>query len=144
MSTARTRCWSCGETFFKVDRYCPSCGKDSWNPPQGDAAARFRPVIGPQTPGSSDASSTVASGTRTAQTYVADDRQTTIAAGVVILATLAAMSFWFWFAIGIIGAIKEPDFGGSYLSAARIWIAFAVAVVGTVATWMIARSAVDA
>lgn len=101
-------------------------------------------MIGPQTPGSSDASSTVASGTRTAQTYVADDRQTTIAAGVVILATLAAMSFWFWFAIGIIGAIKEPDFGGSYLSAARIWIAFAVAVVGTVATWMIARSAVDA
>lgn len=103
MSTQRTTCWSCGESFFKSERHCPNCQADSWNPPQGPAAARSRPIMGPQT--YRPAAQTGASGAAaTSPVYVSaptyDGRQTTIAAGIGILATLAAMSFWFWFAIG--------------------------------------------
>ncbi len=62
-----------------------------------------------------------------------------IAAGVSILATLAALGFWFWFAIGLISAITNGDVMGG----GRVLVAFLASVVLTGLTWWIALKIVE-
>lgn len=125
------QCWSCKQMFPHEDRHCPNCGADAWNPPQGRSASGRAfdqiPV------------------TYTRTTGVVSTAAIT-AAGVVILATLALLSVWFWVAVWVLGAVNPPDGGESlvavrvvtlddYLSNGRVLISFVAAAFLTAVTW---------
>ncbi len=67
------------------------------------------------------------------------------AAGVIILATISAFSFWFGFSIGLLGVFNEPD--GSfregvvtedYFTRGRMLLSIVMAFVLTAITWAVA------
>ena len=75
---------------------------------------------------------------------------TTATAGILIIATLMASSFWFWLGIGLAAGSNSPEttvdtvFGTvvteSYVSTGRVWFAIAFSLVMTVVTWAIAKA----
>lgn len=132
-------CWSCGNRFNRADRHCPSCGSDSWNPPQGINATLTPPTSG----GLGPIRTGIHSNVQYVQASSGGGQQSTTAAGILILATLTAFGFWFGLVIGFINAINPPDLGGSAFSMGRASIAFFLAIVGTCITWALALRAVE-
>jgi uncharacterized membrane protein len=75
-------------------------------------------------------------------------------AGILIIATLMAFTFWFWFGIGVISAVNPPEatsesvFGdpvdGDYFSTARLLLAAGVSLVMTAITWAVAKEIAEA
>ncbi len=140
MSTERRRCWSCGVMFYRSDRYCPECGKDNWNPPQGQNATRSYSPVGSTATYRSESPATM------------DHHGQTIAAGIVIIATLLAFSFWFSVCLGAIGLFVQPDNASvyvgdpvatNYFTGLRLFWALFGSVILTVLTWVFAIRSVE-
>lgn len=127
-------CWKCGSQFARTTRHCPECGADSWNRPQGQAAALLKSP-------SAEAGNGVGISSHEMEALLHASRKS--ASGLMIVSTIAALGFWFWSAILAIGIVWEPSsspFGDDgYLSTARVITAVFVAIVLTWITWIIAE-----
>jgi hypothetical protein len=69
----------------------------------------------------------------------------TIAAGVVILATLTAFGFWFWITIAVIGVISDPGLGDfrDEVSGQQLFWASVISLLLTIGTWWAASKVND-
>jgi hypothetical protein len=81
-----------------------------------------------------------------------DHHGQTIAAGIVIIATLLAFSFWFSVCLGAIGLFVQPDNASvyvgdpvatNYFTGLRLFWALFGSVILTVLTWVFAIRSVE-
>lgn len=133
------QCWKCGSSFPSNERHCPDCGADSWNKPQGSAAAAIGSRISTfQASGSGYGANTP----QIQQVYAhADTTARTTAAGVWILATLTSVSFWAGVAIIFFDTVVNDPF--DTVSGLQYVISLAIAIGLTVGTWSVARGVVE-
>lgn len=134
-------CADCGAFIKGGESTCPKCGTAVAEPvlpqfnwePSDPSLARTRSVL-------------------TAQKGVTNRHSTTsapalTAAGVIILATISAFSFWFGVSIGVVGVFNEPDgtfregvTTEDYFTRSRMILSMLLAAVLTAITWAVALS----
>ncbi len=127
---AMRMCWSCGQRTPRFGQYCENCAADQWNPPAEATATQH--------------SWRTNDYARPADS-VSLSREAIMTAGIVIIATILLLTFWFLVAIGVMGGIFGPErvaVAGivlvEYLSPERALTGLVVALVMTVLSWWIA------
>jgi hypothetical protein len=123
-------CWNCGKKTPRAERYCAECGADAWNPPQERNASSH--------------SWRTNDDERPASTSTSWDALT--AAGVLIIATILLMSFWFSVVLAVISVFADDEvfvlgnvtYVEAVVTTGRAIVALATASILTALSWAVA------
>lgn len=157
MTTQREFCSKCGIVVTADEAFCPECGtetksrsllKFNWEPKE-----QRHPPAPPDFFGQKVIPKAQSVQRQESAPTMSKSPSSTIAtAGIIIIATLLAFSFWFGFAIGAFAAMSPPEperIGfdlyvlGDYLTGARVVWAALLAGMATVVTWAVALAIAD-
>lgn len=159
MVIANELCPKCGSFVKRGETFCAQCGEEVVGREEPKFNWEPKDLPHPKSVSPATVSRVAQHVNRQQVTPVASRPQSnaTATAGIIIIATLLAFSFWFGIAIGVFAGISPPeperlDVGvfadpiyveGNYFSGTRVFWSMLLAALATLFTWMAAMAIAD-